>query len=278
MRPITVISSLALFLLSFTSCKKLIDKIKEHTGGHNGNKKECRISTISFVYSDYNGNGDFVSNITVQYNTAGNPTLVTFPQSADGSVITKYHFRYDMQNRLTDFIATNKENMYGAWHRYACEGQQAVRDTLYEWGGGPNRNIDSLVRPIDPQHPLGVINFNIDYDSEGRIIRDSGYYVIPPHEPENVHLVRPYNYDSSGNLIINPFLEMTYDNKRAMLRTNKVWMFINRNYSKNNPRTAASYNEEDLPLKFEKIPELYNSVQFMDANLREATIEYYCPN
>ncbi|MBL7696845.1 MAG: hypothetical protein JNK79_01755, partial [Chitinophagaceae bacterium] len=59
-----------------------------------------------------------------------------------------------------------------------------------------------------------------------------------------------YNYDSRGNLIqpdTDGVGNLEYDNKPGMLRTHPVLMFIQRNYSVNNPKGATSYNQAGLP-------------------------------
>ena len=36
-----------------------------------------------------------------------------------------------------------------------------------------------------------------------------------------------------------------------MNQTNKVWMFLNHNYSRNNAQAATSYNKAKLPTRFQ---------------------------
>ena len=56
-----------------------------------------------------------------------------------------------------------------------------------------------------------------------------------------------YSYDTRGNL---EAASQTYDEEVSFLRTSKVLMFTERNYSRNNPTGASGYNDRDLPLGF----------------------------
>src|SRR5882757_2324396 len=81
------------------------------------------------------------------------------------------------------------------------------------------------------------------YDQLNRIIREE---VTPSRMPElPPPTVITYQYDASGNLFPN-----NHDNKVSLLLTNKVWRFINRDYSINNPVVADAYNDHGLPTAF----------------------------
>lgn len=80
----------------------------------------------------------------------------------------------------------------------------------------------------------------LEYDRYGRIIHQfdpTGTYTF---------LDQTYSYDAAGNLINGA----TYDRKLNFRRTNWVWMFIDRDFSVNNPFKAYSYNNGGLPIHF----------------------------
>jgi hypothetical protein len=95
------------------------------------------------------------------------------------------------------------------------------------------------------------------YDAKGRITQiKSQTYTLT------------YNYDANGNLVLP---NVVYDNKISFRRTNKLWMLLDRDYSENNPFTATTYNDKDLPTI---IPNKYTS--FMHRGLNLAAIDYSC--
>jgi hypothetical protein len=55
-----------------------------------------------------------------------------------------------------------------------------------------------------------------------------------------------FEYDGNGNLVTPG---VVYDNKINFHRTNKIWMFLDRDYSINNPFAAETYNSNHLPVK-----------------------------
>jgi hypothetical protein len=77
-----------------------------------------------------------------------------------------------------------------------------------------------------------------EYDSLGRIVKVRTKYPFTP-EIEQV-----YTYNAAGN----SSAYANYDQKINLLRTHKLWMFLARDYSKNNPLTGASYNWMGLPV------------------------------
>jgi len=79
-----------------------------------------------------------------------------------------------------------------------------------------------------------------------------------------------YQYDASGNLV-RP--GVTYDDKVRIYRTNDIWMFLMRDYSKNNAVVANEYNAAGYPTFVNN-----SSTPFgiMGADLRFARINYGC--
>jgi len=77
-----------------------------------------------------------------------------------------------------------------------------------------------------------------------------------------------YVYDAKGNLS-----GRVYDNRTNMNQTHAVWMFVNRDYSVNNPFVADTYNSEDLPTIINLPAE--GGARFLQF-FRQATISYQC--
>jgi hypothetical protein len=70
-----------------------------------------------------------------------------------------------------------------------------------------------------------------------------------------------FTYDSRGNLAVAGWKSSSYDYKINPLRQNKIFPFIFRNWSQNNPEVQAKYNSRGLPLSMNP----YNDM-FFNAN------------
>ncbi len=90
-------------------------------------------------------------------------------------------------------------------------------------------------------HNAGLTTYT--YDATCRVIKTTTIGIGGP-EDGFVPLVNEYSYDINGNLVLPG---ITYDNKVNIHRTNKVFMFVDRDYSMNNPFTAPAYNGYGLP-------------------------------
>ena len=102
------------------------------------------------------------------------------------------------------------------------------------------------------------------YDTWDRIVQDSTIWSFGSAQ------VNKYAYDANGNLV-----GRTYDNKTNIHRTNRIWMFLDRDYSVNNPFPASDYNRSGLPTYFRfTYPGSYY-LKFL-AFFSEATITYDC--
>jgi hypothetical protein len=80
------------------------------------------------------------------------------------------------------------------------------------------------------------------YDAQNRIIDQTDSLFFDTNE-FNVAYHSVYQYDNKGNLING----LTYDDKINIRRTNKIWMFLKRDYSVNNAFVATKYNSFGLP-------------------------------
>lgn len=81
-----------------------------------------------------------------------------------------------------------------------------------------------------------------------------------------------FKYDSRGNLI-DPLRK--YDDKVSFLRTHKVWMFLQLDYSLNNSLPAVSYNNKGLPKAFNANVDRYY-FRFLKTDFSKSTFNYLC--
>jgi hypothetical protein len=268
------LTALVVATVSLIGCRKLIDKIRDHLDGEHQHTTNCQVEKI--VSADASG----TQTLNVYYNNAGNPRLATNVSSQHTQDTAKWVFIYDGQNRLTDLIEKDQENRYTMWHRYAYDGQTAIRDTIYSGMGDERTDLDSLNgRPSGIANGLlGVIVNEIIYDEQGRIVGTNGKYIIEPSEgPLDNNLVRTIVYDEDGNRVINPLNPKPYDDKVSIFRTHKLWMFLHGDYSKNNTRPADTYNEAGLPTSFSGTPgDGAQYTSFLSMSLFNATIAYDC--
>lgn len=82
-----------------------------------------------------------------------------------------------------------------------------------------------------------------EYDDKKRIIKVTKTFSLGSTYPTEIY---QYQYDGNGNLVTPGEV---YDNKINFHRTNKIWMFLDRDYSVNNPFTANAYNSNHLATK-----------------------------
>jgi hypothetical protein len=100
----------------------------------------------------------------------------------------------------------------------------------------------------------------------------------PSEEDEIPDEVREYIYlndDLSSILLIGVQIseDVVYTNKASVYMTNKVWMFVNQNYSKHSTESVDSSNRIGLPLKFST--EKY-SFPFLDIEGAGSEVTYFC--
>jgi hypothetical protein len=197
---------------------------------------------------------------TITYDGLGNPVDLKYA----GQAVQSYHrlFRYDKEHRLSDYISPYDNGFYVFWHRYHYDHRGLIDvDTMY-------RDGNMAEDPHPTGHPSETELIYYTYDGNGRIT-DARTYMAGQLVWE-----RTYQYDQNGNRVMSG---VTYDHKSSVYRTNKVWMFLNQNYSLNNPIAAVSYNKVGLPLQFNSLPtEDYPEgvYSFLDGTLDQATITY----
>ena len=194
------------------------------------------------------------------YNTHGDPVSITqVPTPHTGA--PNYEFEYDHKKRLTELRGMYASGTSGEfYHKYfyssPSANAQVYLDSVYifpEWTGGVLTSWYSAKASW------------LTYDAQGRIIKDSTIWTTEP-----APIVTNYTYDASGNLT-----GRTYDSQVNVHRTHEIWMFLDRDYSLNNPITADTYNVQGLPTSF-NFP--FVSGQFLNflTYMNRATITYAC--
>jgi hypothetical protein len=231
--------AVAFLFVSLVACHKFVD-IDDLWHKHN---PDCRIEEIVYV----SPSAPDTLQAKFSYNHKGNPTSVLFNDVGTGR--PNFVFRYNHKGQLTDFIGPYTNNHYEIWFHYELDAKgRAISDSFYVFGsyiaGQPLP--DATIRS-------GAVYEYDDYDRVKKVTRT--YAGGTPFTETDEYL-----YNMAGNLDIhNTYFNgiftgtetFTYDNKVHLRRTNRIWMFIDRDYSKNNSRTATQYNSSGLPTKYD---------------------------
>jgi hypothetical protein len=227
---------------------------------------DCQVKKVTYELEA----GPGVATGVFKYNHRGQPTSVVFDyvSTARPNLV----FKYDHLGRLTDYIMPYDNDNYELWFKYKYDHTgRVVSDTQQVFG----EYIDSV--PL-PSTYLQLPGF-YEYDHWGRISK------ITRHYPMSTVISQEFEYNGDGNLsAIKEFTNgsptstrtfTTYDDKVSIFRTNKIWMFVSANYSKNNMIAADSYNGKGLPTQFSD-PN-FNVYRFLhETYLGKSTIEYRC--
>jgi hypothetical protein len=207
--------------------------------------KSCQIQR----FGQKSGFGDVLTYANVTYNKHGQPLTVIYDNLDN---ITPWRFfEYDKSHRLIEYRAEwgPGREFYTEIHRYGYRGNLIVIDTAY----------------LQVEGTFNLIYY-LTYDNHKRVISQDEYIL---HDDGTTSFFRTvdYDYGSDGNLVIeNQF----YDNNPSYMSTNKIWMFVNRNYSTNNFAGALTYNDQGLPLTYGQ-----SSGSFL-GNSNPDIIEYDC--
>jgi hypothetical protein len=258
MKKLVVFSCYAVFtaaVLLLSGCKKLLEYIEDHPGVAGGH---CAIK--GFKYANPFSSSDTV---TFTYNSVGNPVSAIRIHTNTGAPNSL--FRYDQKNRLTDMInsyGTEISSPVESWTRYFRDATGRInRDSVY--------SFPTIVDGNPTTGEFGSASMSAyEYDSKDRIIK------VTRSRSGITLLVWNYAYDANGNLKGN-----AYDDKVNFHQTNKVWMFIDRDYSVNNPATANyTYNGFGLPTHIDVTagPMFFLGVPGSAFEYTEASIEYDC--
>ena len=201
----------------------------------------CRISEFRGVM----GKGEsFEMPITrrIHYNEFGNPTLFEYVETEGGTGTPNFYFYYNDHQQLIRMVG------YGD-HRYFYNNLgQIVIDSSYEYYTGGDARYET----------------KFYYDLYGRIIKVTQKYYYDMFEQEGVgETITGYiRYDGRGNRVREG---VKYDNRTSIFRTHPLWMFLNLDYSINNPAGATSYNTAGLPLVVNGYFNFLESAMFTDS-------------
>jgi hypothetical protein len=245
MKKPLLLPAMGLLLLSLIACKKDLHL----TGFLPGGISAYQLKTFRFA----TGINNYDDTLTFTYDHFGNPVTVT--RSVPYTGAPNYAFGYDKNHRLTAFYGTyTSGHTAEIFHKYFYDAQGHITlDSVYSFA---DHSGDTIIDWIDRYA------FGLQYDEYGR--------VSAQFNPSDTLTRTSYLYDGRGNLETGA----TYDDKVNFHRTNWVWMFIDRDFSLNNPFKATSYTIAGLPTHF--IPSVTESFKgFLGNNIYwEAWITY----
>lgn len=217
-----------LLLLCATSCKKLKEAILKDPCS------DIRFCNVSYFYYPGYSPGETPNLAKFTYDAYGNPLTVK-----NSYVSTGYPdlvFRYDGFHRLQEFFRPYANGHFETWSKYFYDASGRIAfDTTYVFG--------SNVPHWPPADYVQARRTTYKYDNTCRIIQTSTKGIGGPEDGFPA-IVNSYSYDAAGNRVGSAVL---YDHKVNIHRTNKVFMFVDRDYSMNNPFSAATYNGYLLP-------------------------------
>ena len=216
------------------ACRKFDFKLRDPA-------QHCRID--EFRGSLYKGE-TFEIPVTrkFHYNEYGNPTLVEYLEIGDGTGTPNFYFDYNDKQQLIHLLG------FGDHFYFYNDLGQIVIDSSYEhYAGGDARYENKFY-----------------YDLYGRVVKITRKYYYDMFEQDGLGetITGHIKYDQRGNRVRN---DATYDNKTSIFRTHPLWMFLNLDYSINNPVKATSYNAAGLPLTFSEYFNFLESSIFIDS-------------
>jgi len=261
MKPLLFLAIITLF--TTTSCRKVYDFIRDHPDAHDS---LCRVTAVGTRTTD----GRYVEKYAITYNEKGNPvTMLTTSVFSQSDV----YFRYDRFNRLSDVMSVVPGN-FGAifWQKYAYPRPRFITDTVMLFTGDIRDSASPIAKNSYEYHIEGYT-----LDAHDRIVKIWSIPNDPPHTPV---LQSELHYDANGNLPL-PDSTLTYDDKVNVYRTNKVWQFIFRDYSRNNIIKNdhfffPTYNTFGLPLNILNLQAYNNYIFDIDNQNPELYITYAC--
>lgn len=235
--------ALLLFVLPMGACHKIVDW-KEVWHQH---KPDCRIEKIianNIPFEDSPSIAEF------SYNAKGDPVLIRFNISATGRPHLRFH--YDHKGRLVAYAGpydTDGSSPYEFYHLYQYDHKNRVKlDTTYGFG----QYVNGIPQP---NHQYKSYS-HYEYDAFDRVKKISRTHVLPGSPT----YVEEYFYNNEGNLSHVKFTDPhgsvqqgnigPYGDKKNLNTTHHIWMFISRDYSRNNPVPAVQYNKAGLPLRY----------------------------
>jgi hypothetical protein len=170
---------------------------------------------------------------TVNYNKFGDPVSIIKPPQFVGTGNPNTFFWYDKKGRLSDFIGFYSSGTgFESWRHYYFDKQdRIVRDSVYIFGSMVDGKPDNAAAYAS----------TYEYDDLDRIIKTTLV-----DRWGNNPLVWSFVYDGRGNLDGNT---INYDNNYNPHLLNKVWQFIELDYSINNAINGPiQYNNRRFPV------------------------------
>lgn len=236
-------------VFAFVSCTKI--NFAEYRKNP-GQLRFCNIAT----WTDSPGDESSETRTNIfTYDEHGNPLTVTSDNSSTGS--GAHFFTYDDKQRLA---------------KYEYE---FVRTKEYHYDGNSTRADSATVTDLFEREFSEVYT----YDTRGRIIKSVLTMTSSPFEedvfpPETKDYI--YLNDDISSILLNDVQQnpdVTYSDKPSVYMTNKIWKFVNQNYSKHAVSGVATRNRVGLPLTFTE--EEYE-FPFLDIQGAGSTVTYQC--
>lgn len=252
-------------LLPVGACHKFIDwKDVWHK-----NKPDCRIEKI-IAYRPF---GDPPSIAEFSYNAKGDPTWVIFDQAATGRPHLRFH--YDNKGRLAAYTgpySTDGNGNYEFYYKYFYDSKnRIIADSLYGLG--------DYIDGVPQASPRFKSYATYEYDAFDRVKKVSRQFINP-----GTFELDEYTYNNEGNMATHHHIfgatdeiyELgSYDDKINMNHTNKVWLFVHRDYSRSNSIAAAQYNKSNLPVRY-TLPYGTGRGFLYQYDISDAEIFYHC--
>lgn len=195
------------------------------------------------------------------YNKYGDPESIIPNEISTGR--PGHSFLYDIKKRLVQHLQFY--DYPGGFERFTeyiydpAKPNRVLRDTTYNFGDLVNGR---------PQIYMTKTYTRYWYDSLDRIVQERRYLLEPQMGDS---LTFTYAYDQHGNLIRNG---VTYDDKVNIHRASRVFMFLDRDYSVNNPFQSSEYTRQGMPKHIVEGWQLPNLGYFLDMHLYDARVSY----
>ena len=224
--------------------------------------KKCQLEKVAFAFED----GWSKRSVVFSYNNQGDPvSIIQLPYTTTG--FPNYFFVYDNKHRLTEMF-----RMYGNG-KVGEGGGESYNKYFYASPGSKEIIMDSAYYYPYFQNGILINYFGgaqatwYLYDDKGRVIRDSA---VTDNNSQHTRVTN-YTYDANGNRT-----GRIYDNKVNLHRTHEIWMFLDRDYSLNNPFTAQTYNAQQLPTDVDLTGVPGQGLSFLILYLKRASLSYDC--
>lgn len=224
-------SLISILFLPFHSCHK-IEELELDMRNGNADLKQCVIKEVDFQFMEGQIPGVGTNQLKITYNSTKDPVAMIPNVIDDGSPSRAFY--YDKHGRLTSFVGILQNGAFEFWHNYIYDKKdRIVGDSLYMFGA-PGNLGNALTKEYS----------QLSYDYLSRITREIKFFdFTPPFQPDTIN----YQYDAAGNL---DGAIVQYDNNVNPLLTNKIWRFLDRDYSVNNSVKATAFNEHRLPILY----------------------------